>query len=194
MPTPKNNLKITRINEISFVDKGDNPQAGAVILKAAPLSPPGGPLADTPIVEKALEERLAKAEAEAIEKAARLAKAEERLAKMEEAEALTAIVKALPPGVDASLANDLRTVQKASHEAYNRISAELVKLAKQAAAVSALTTRIGSVGKTAAGSARAALDAEVAKVAAAQNCSEEEALQKVCASKPDLYAAARAEE
>jgi hypothetical protein len=189
MPTPKNTLKITNISEISFVDKGDNPPAGAVILKAAPLSPPGGPLADTPIVEK-LEDRLAKAEAEAIEKAARLAKAEERLAKMEEAEALAAITKAMPPGVDASLAADLRIVQKASPEAYNRINAELIKLAKRAVAVEALTARIGSVGAPAGISERLqkAVDANIAK-----GMTKAAATTAALEADPTLYDEARAQ-
>jgi len=189
MPTPqkRNDLFITRINEISFVDKGDNPLAGAVILKAAPLSQTGASMANeaTPTAEELAkrDEAFAKLQAE-------FAKTQADLAKMQEEAALTAIVKAMPPGVDASLAADLRTVQKASPEAYNRINAELVKLAKQASAVSALTTRIGSVGAPAGVSERLqkAVDANIAK-----GMTKAAATTAALEADPTLYDEARAQ-
>jgi len=188
MPVPKNTLTITRINEISFVDKGDNPPAGVVILKAAPLSPPnGGPLADTPAITA---EEMAKRDQAFAKLQADFDKANVELAKMQEATALDVITKALPPGVDASLATDLRTVQKASPEAYTRINDALVKLAKRADAVSALTTRIGSVGAPAGVSERLqkAVDANIAK-----GMTKAAATTAALEADPTLYDEARAQ-
>jgi cysteine synthase len=187
MPTPKNNLIITRINEISFVDKGDNPPAGAVILKAAPLSQTGASMANeaTPTPEELAkrDEAFAKLQADFAKQAA-------VLEKMQEDAALTAIVKAMPPGIDASLASDLRTVQKANPEAYTRINAELVKLAKRANAVDALTARVGSVGVPAGVSERLqkAVDANIAK-----GMTKAAATTAALEADPTLYDEARAQ-
>ena len=187
MPTPKNTLKITNINEISFVDKGDNPPAGAVILKAAPLSQTGASMANeaTPTAEE-----MAKREAAFAKLQADFAKQEETLAKMLEESAIAAITKAMPPGVDASLAADLRIVQKASPEAYNRINDALVKLAKRADAVGTLTARIGSVGAPAGVSERLqkAVDANIAK-----GMTKAAATTAALEADPTLYDEARAQ-
>jgi hypothetical protein len=181
MPVPKNTLIITRINEISFVDKGDNPPAGVTILKAAPISQTGASMANeaTPTADE-----LAKRDAAFAKLQADFEKQQETLAKMQEEAAIAVIAKGLPQGVDVSLAADLRTVQKASPDAYARINAVIEGLAKRANAVGALTARIGSVGKTATGSE--GIEKAIAPLMAS-GMTREAAIVKALESNPDLY-------
>lgn len=110
-------------------------------------------------------EELAKRDAAFAKLQADFEKQQAVLAKMQEDAAIADIAKGLPQGVDASLAADLRTVQKASPEAFNRINGVIGELAKRANAVGALTARIGSVGAPTGGSDRLqkAIDANIAK-------------------------------
>ena len=125
-------------------------------------------------------EELAKRDAE-------IAKLRADLDQINEERAVSNIAKSLPQGVDASLATDLRTVQKASPEAYVRITGVIGELAKKAAAVGALTARIGSVGKQATGNAEAQIDALAKACAKADGIPYAEAYAKVLNENQALY-------
>ena len=122
-------------------------------------------------------EELAKRDAE-------IAKLRADLDQINEERAISNIAKGLPQGVDASLAADLRTVQKASPEAYARITGVIGDLAKRANAVGALTARIGSVGKAATGSD--AIDKAIAPLMAS-GMTREAAIVKAIENNPELY-------
>lgn len=124
MPTPQSSLTITELGEISFVDKGDNPPAKVAILKSAP-STPGATVPDQIDVQKKIDEAVA---AEVAKRAA----LEERIAKMEEAEAFgktEAFCKSA--GLDvAKLAPHIRAIEKAAPEAAKVVKEELAALVK----------------------------------------------------------------
>ena len=125
-------------------------------------------------------EELAKRDAE-------IAKLRADLDQINEERAISNIAKGLPQGVDASLAADLRTVQKASPEAYARITGVIDDLAKRANAVDALTARIGSVGKAATGGAEAQIEALAKACAKADGIPYAEAYAKVLNDNQALY-------
>lgn len=142
--TPKNLLKITGLDEISFVDKGDNPPAGAVILKSAPPKP-GASVENTPAAEA-----VSKAEYEAIRK--QMEEQAVEIAKMKEEKAMAATSDfCKSAGLDvAKLAAPIRAIEKAAPEAAAVVKGELERLSKGlAAAVNLNGKQIAGVGKQA---------------------------------------------
>lgn len=153
MPSPKNLLTITELGEVSFVDKGDNPPAGGVIFKAAPSITPGGRVADPVDVQKQIDEAVA---AEVAKRSA----LEERIAKMEEAEAVAKVEGYCKAAhLPDEMAAPLRAVQKSAPPAeFAKVQAELSRLGVALhKAQTELGQRIGGVGKGA-GSAESRLE------------------------------------
>jgi len=189
MPTPKNLLTITELQEFSFVDKGDNPPAGALILKSAPSTTIGGPVAEQNDVQKRIDEAVA---AEVAKRAA----LEERIAKMEEAEAFGKVEGfCKSAGLDvAKLAAPIRAIEKAAPEAAAVVKGELERLAKGlAAAVNLNGKQIAGVGKQA-GSASAQMDAKVAEIMKRDGCDKASAYAKMLAEAPEIYKSYTAEQ
>jgi len=145
MPTPKNLLKITELGEVSFVDKGDNPPAGARILKSAP-SKPGATVAEQDI-QKQIDAAVAKAQADAaVEKAA----LEARISKMEEAEAVAKVEGFCKSNhIAPEMVAPLRAVQKAAPaEDFAKVQAEIARLSTSLhKALNELGARVGGVSK-----------------------------------------------
>lgn len=194
MPTPLHSLKITELNEISFVDKGDNPPAGVIIVKSAPPTP-GATVAEQDI-QKQIDAAVAKAKADA-EEAAKVEKAalEARVAKMEEDQAVAKTADfCKSAGLDfAKLGTHIRAIEKAAPEAAVVLKAELERLAKgRAAAVNLNGKQIAGVGK-AAGGAQSQMDAKVAEIMKRDNLARPAAYSKMLSESPELYAAYKAE-
>jgi len=143
MPTAKNLLKITELGEVSFVDKGDNPPAGARILKSAPSTIPGGRVPDPVDVQKQIDEAVA---AEVAKRSA----LEERIAKMEEAEAVAKVEGFCKSNhIAPELAAPLRAIQKAAPaEDFAKVQAEIARLSTSLhKALNELGARVGGVSK-----------------------------------------------
>jgi hypothetical protein len=111
MPTPKNTLTITGLDEISFVPDGDNPPALIKLCKAKPAIP------EAPMGEEQVEDT------DFVAKERYLA-LEQKVAKMEEDAAFEKVASeavnfnksmGVVPGVD--LARTLRAIDKAAPEA-----------------------------------------------------------------------------
>lgn len=189
MPTPKNLLKITELGEISFVDKGDNPPAGAVILKSAPSNTTGGPVAED--IEKQIAAAVAKAQADAkaaadVEKSA----LEARIAKMEEAEAVAKVESfCKSAGLDvAKLAAPIRAIEKAAPEAAAVVKGELERLSKGLAAA----VNLGGAQRAGIGGAvpqNARIEKAIAPLMA-NGLTREAAITKAITDDPTLYSEA----
>jgi len=189
MPTRKNLLTITELGEISFVDKGDNPPAGAVILKSAPPTP-GETVAEQNDVQKRIDEAVA---AEVAKRTA----LEERIAKMEEAEAFAKVEDSLKSaGLDvAKLAKPIHAIRKAAPEAAVVVEAELERLAKgMDAAVRLGGGQIAGVGKSTGTDSATALKQfnDLVAKAESEGMPYTVALTKVAHENPELYRAAGA--
>ena len=188
MPTPKNLLKITELGEISFVDKGDNPPAGAVILKSAPPKP-GASVENTPAAEA-----VSKAEYEAIRK--QMEEQAVEIAKMKEEKAMAATSDfCKSAGLDvAKLAAPIRAIEKAAPEAAAIIKAELAALVmSRDAAVRMGGAQRAGVGKQA-GSASAQMDAKVAEIMKRDGCDKASAYAKMLVEAPEIYKSYTAEQ
>lgn len=107
---------------------------------------------------------------------------------LHEKEAVASIAKALPANIAKAdeLAADLRTIQKVNPDLSARMQARITDLQKRADAVSALTARVGSVGKTA--SADAPLEKAIAPLMA-QGMTREAAITKAITTDSSLYEA-----
>ena len=188
MPTPKNLLKITELGEISFVDKGDNPPAGAVILKSAPPTP-GASVENTPAAEA-----VSKAEYEAIRK--QMEEQAVEIAKMKEEKAMAATSDfCKSAGLDvAKLAAPIRAIEKAAPEAAAIIKAELAALVmSRDAAVRMGGAQRAGVGKHA-GSASAQMDATVSEIMKRDGCDKASAYAKMLVEAPEIYKSYTAEQ
>lgn len=182
MPTRKNLLTITELGEISFVDKGDNPPAGAVILKSAPPTP-GETVAEQNDVQKRIDEAVA---AEVAKRTA----LEERIAKMEEAEAFGKVEGfCKSAGLDvAKLAAPIRAIEKAAPEAAAVVRGELERLAKGLAAA----VNLGGAQRAGIGGAvpqNARIEKAIAPLMAT-GLTREAAITKAITDDPTLYSEA----
>lgn len=183
MPSPKNLLTITELGEVSFVDKGDNPPAGGVIFKAAPSTIPGGRVPDPVDVQKQIDEAVA---AEVAKRSA----LEERIAKMEEAEAVAKVEGFCKSAhLPDELASPLRAVQKAAPAAdFAKVQAELSRLGVALhKAQTELGQRIGGVGKGATPAMERLQKAADEVRKGRPELTAEQAMEKAINENPSLY-------
>jgi hypothetical protein len=191
MPTPLHSLTITELNEISFVDKGDNPPAGVLIVKSAPSTP--GASVDPEAIQKQIDDAVTKAKADAaVEKAA----LEARISKMEEAEAVAKVEGFVKSAhLPDELVGPLRAVQKSAPAAdFAKVQAELSRLGVALfKAQTELGQRIGGVGKVA-GSAEAQMEAKAAEIMKRDGCDKATAYTKLLNEAPEIYKAYTAQQ
>lgn len=183
MPTPKNTLIVTGLDEISFVPEGDNPPALIKLYKAkAETSTPGAIMADAEQIEDT--DFVAKARFDALQ---------EEVAKMREERAFEKVAaeaqvfnKAMGvvPGVD--LAKTLRAIDKADADTGAAIRKVLNVYA--ARAKQGLHT-VGAFEKSGA-DAMQQFEAKVLEVCKSRGVKRSDAMDIVARENPDLYAIA----
>lgn len=185
MPTPKNTLIVTGLDEISFVPEGDNPPALIKLCKAkAETSTPGAIMA-----EENQEDTYAPAEVvKALQK--RLAELEESTAvEKVKAECDVLIRKICGPVKDVDLASVLRDIDRKAPESGQQIRKILNILGERIQ-----KGGLGKIGTLVPGGMSAAEQFEqvVAEITKSNpGLSKNDAVIKAAGQRPDLYEATR---
>lgn len=186
MAEPLHTLTVTDLAEVSFVDLGDNPEAGVLLMKARPPTPsPEKPMPDGTLTN----DEIAKLREEQAAEKARSAELEKRLAFFEKEREIGAIEKRIAAlHLPATLAPDLYEIAKSAPDAAKRIEAEMVNLAKRATAADGyLTTRKGGPGAQV-GSAAEQLDTLAKARSKEKGVPYADAYAQVTRENPNLYA------
>jgi hypothetical protein len=185
MPTPKNRLTITGLDEISFVPDGDNPPALIKLCKAKPPISNEAPMADNAEQEDTY---VAKEVVVALQK--RLAELEESSAiEKVKAESDVLIQKICGPIKDIDLPSVLRDIDRKAPESGQHLRKILNILGERIQ-----KGGLGKIGSTVPGGMSAAEQFEkvVQDIAKAKpGMSKNDALLQAASLRPDLYESAR---
>ena len=138
MAEPLHTLTVSDLAEVSFVDAGDNPDAGVLLMKARPA--PSTPSPEKSMPDGTTDPDIAKRDDE-------IQKLNARIALFEKAQEISVIKERIAPHLDSAFAPDLYEIGKTAPDAAKRIEAEMLRLAKAARAADAhLTARNGGAG------------------------------------------------
>lgn len=172
--TPKNTLFVLSLDEVSFVDQGDNPGAGALLFKNRP-SPSGASMPDTAppddVVKNHPEFLKMMAEVEAIKKRDAIREIADTFCKTH--------------NIGADIAPAIYEIRKATPDAAAKVEAELTRLATVAKTAEKLTQAIGGAGGKVVKGAEE-LATLIAKHRAA-GMTQAQATIAAYAERPDLY-------